>query len=217
MKNKTKLSFIAAFFLITATGLCFTGCTSEISLELKKDGSVEAVFNGVAGKAFAALIGPALGTEDAQTVIFDTKQIEEEMTQSGFSSVKAVSKNGADISVNALDKKSKSVLFSSGIVSVEKGKLHAVLTPEKLLSFYANADSQTVQFMDMLLAPVFNDEKMSEEEYLEVLTAFYGEEITQEIKESNFMITLKNPDGTKTVQSIGITKLLTLDETIEIK
>ena len=37
---------------------------------------------------------------------------------------------------------------------------------------------------------------MTEEEYLEVLTAFYGEEITQEIKESNFLITLKNPDGT---------------------
>ena len=66
----------------------------------------------------------------------------------------------------------------------------------------------------MILSPLFNDEVMSEEEYIELLASFYGEEIAQEIKDSNFRITLKNADGTKRLYSLGIAQLLTLNEVI---
>ena len=59
--------------------LC-AGCTSEITLELKKDGSVNVEFSGTAEKALAALLNSAsgiTGSEDSQSsVIFDTKEIE---------------------------------------------------------------------------------------------------------------------------------------------
>ena len=55
---------------------------------------------------------------------------------------------------------------------------------------------------------------MSQEEYLEVIEAFYGEDIAQEMKASKFRITLKNPDGSQTVQTVPFVKLLTLDEVL---
>ncbi len=187
--------------------LC-ASCTSEITLELKKDGSVDVEFSGVAGKAFAAMLN------STGSVVFDTKEIEYEMGSNGFSQVKAVSKNGSDLTVAMTDKNGKSALFTSGVVSIKDNKLNATLSPQSLVKFYNTADSQTVMFLDMLLAPIFNDEKMSQEEYAEVLASFYGEEIAEEMKNSSFRITLKNPDGTKTVQNIGFTKLLTLDEVL---
>ena len=197
--------------------LC-ASCTSEISLELKKDGSVDVQFNGVAGTAFATMINSVSGMSGngsaTGTVIFDTKEIEYEMSSNGFSQVKAVSKKGADLTVTMTDKNGKSALFTSGVVSVKDGKLNASLSPQSLVKFYKAADSQTVMFLDMLLAPIFNDEVMTQEEYLEVLASFYGDEIADEMKNSSFRITLKNPDGTKTVQNIGFTKLLTLNEVI---
>lgn len=213
-KSLRKILFAAAVCVFAA--FSFASCTSEISLEFKKDGTVDVVFNGSAGKAFAAMIRSAAGLsgDASSNVIFDTKDIEYEMSSNGFSNVKAVSKTGTDLSVSMTDKNGKSALFSSGVVKVENKKLSAVLTPEKLVDFYSKADSQTVQFMDMLLAPVFNDEKMSEEEYLEVLASFYGEEIAEEMRDADFRITLKNPDGTKLTQTIKITKLLTLDEVV---
>ena len=153
-------------------------------------------------------------TADSGSVIFDTKEIEYEMGTNGFSNIKAVSKKGTDLTVSMTDKNRKSALFTSGVVSIENGKLSASLSPQNLVKFYKSADSQTVMFLDMLLAPVFNDEKMSQEEYSEVLEAFYGEEIAKEMKDSRFRITLKNPDGTQTVQSILFIKILTLDEII---
>ena len=194
------------------------GCTSEITLELKKDGSVDVEFSGVAGPAFATMINSVSGMSGngaaAGSVIFDTKEIEYEMSSNGFSQVKASSKKGSDLTVTMTDKNGKSALFTSGVVSVKDGKLNASLSPQSLVKFYKAADSQTVMFLDMLLAPIFNDEVMTQEEYLEVLASFYGDEIADEMKNSSFRITLKNPDGTKTIQNIGFTKLLTLNEVI---
>ena len=216
MKNKLKHILIAAAALFAVT--FFAGCTSEIELELHKDGSVDVKFSGSAGNAFAALINAANNTgidSDGQTtVVFDTQQIEYELAQNGFTNVKAVSKAGSDLTVSMTDKTGKSALFSSGVVKVENNKLSASLSPQTLKKFYDKADSQTVQFLDMLLSPVFNDEQMSQQEYLEILESFYGEEIAGEVKDSSFRITLKHPDGTKTVQTINFAKLLTLDETL---
>ena len=216
MKN-TLFRNLKLIFAAAALFVLFASCTSEITLELKKDGSVEVEFSGTAGNAFATLIKSAGGmseTADSGSVIFDTKEIEYEMGTNGFSNIKAVSKKGTDLTVSMTDKNRKSALFTSGVVSIENGKLSASLSPQNLVKFYKSADSQTVMFLDMLLAPVFNDEKMSQEEYSEVLEAFYGEEIAKEMKDSRFRITLKNPDGTQTVQTVPFIKLLTLDEII---
>ena len=213
MKTKLKHAIIAAASLFAITFLA--GCTSEIELELHKNGAVDVKFSGSAGPAFTALINAAIGTDSsADTVIFDTKQIEYEMAQNGFSNIKAVSKAGADLTVTMTDKNGKSALFSSGVVTAENGKLSAALSPQTLKKFYETADRQTTSFLDMLLSPVFNDEQITQEEYLEILGAFYGEEIAEEVGTSNFRITLKHADGTKTVQTINFAKLLTLDEVI---
>ena len=195
-------------FACAALACLCASCTTDITLELKKDGSVDVEFSGAAGNAFAALIN------STGSVVFDTKEIEYEMGANGFSNVKAVSKNGPDLTINMKDKNGKSALFTSGVVSVKNGRLGATLSPESLVKFYTAADSQTVMFLDMLLAPIFNDEIMSEEEYLEVIAAFYGEEIAEEMKTSSFRITLKNPDGTQTIQNIKFAKLLTLNEVL---
>ena len=212
--NKLKYALIAVAALILA--VFFTGCTTEIELELKKNGTIDVKFAGTSGKAFAALMNAGNGTGSAggDTVLFNTKEIEYEISQNGFSSVKAVTKSGTDLTVTMTDKNGKSALFTSGVVTAQNGKLSACLTPQTLKKFYDSADSQTVMFLDMLLSPIFNDEKMSQEEYLEILESFYGQEIADEIKDSSFRITLKNADGTKSVQTINFIKLLTLDEVI---
>lgn len=214
MKRRIFTSLKLIFAGLALMVFC-ASCTSEISLELKKDGSVDVEFSALAGKAFATMINSVSGNGAvSSSVIFDTKEIEYEMSSNGFSQVKAASKNGSDLTVTMTDKKGNSALFSSGVVSIKDGKLNAALSPQSLINFYKEADSQTVMFLDMLLAPIFNDEVMTEEEYLEVLAAFYGDEIAEEMKKSSFRITLKNPDGRTSVQNIGFTKLLTLNEVL---
>lgn len=201
--------------VILLSSVFFFSCTSEIDISLNKDGSVDVRFEGSSGVAFAALIRSAAGVEEGD-VVFDTREITAELTKNNFSSVNAVSKKGTDLSITMKDLQRKSPLFTSGVATVKDGKLFASLSADRLLNFYKASDEEVVSFLDMLLAPVFNDEVLSIEEYLDTIASFYGNEAAEEIKTSDFKITLTNADGTSRVFTIPIAKLLTINEVIEM-
>ena len=95
------------------------------------------------------------------------------------------------------DKKQTSYIFSSGIIKAEKGRLSAAVTRKSLEDFYNSADEQTRITLDLFLAPVFNNENMSEEEYLEMVGSFYGDAAAKEVSESAVKINLISKDGSK--------------------
>ena len=81
--------------------------------------------------------------------------------------------------------------------AIEKGRLNASITRKSLEDFYNSADEQTRMTLDLFLAPVFNNETMSEEEYLEMVASFYGEAAAKEVSESQVKINLISKDGSK--------------------
>lgn len=205
------------FSVLILSCLVLTGCTADVKLELKKDGNVQVSFKGGAGQAFTKMIQAATGTggTGADLEIYDTKEIAKELSKSGFSNVQ-VNSNKADISVSMTENTGKSFLFSSGILKKTEGELSTELNPKNLAAFYSTADDQIVMILDLLLAPVFNDEEMSENEYLEILASFYGEGIAKELKESTIKITLVNANGKKVNQTVPLVKLLCLAESISL-
>lgn len=210
----TKFSRFLLLPMILLGGL-FASCTCDVDLTLKKDG-VDVKFSGVAGVAFEKMIRSATGVEDGQ-IVFDTNEISMELARNGFVNVKAVSKNGTDLEVTASDKGQSSPLFTSDIVKIENSRINASLSPDKLMNFYNSSDEQIVMFLDILLAPVFNDEVMTENEYLETITSFYGSKVSDEISKSSFNVSFTDAYGTKTKFIIPMTRLLTLNEVLELK
>ena len=91
------------------------------------------------------------------------------------------------------------------------------MSAKKLLDFYNSSDEEIVSFLDLLLAPVFNDEVLSETEYIETIAAFYGQAAADELAESSFNVTLVTPDGKTSSHVIPMVKLLTLDETLTLR
>ncbi|MCR4733525.1 MAG: hypothetical protein K5829_00765 [Treponema sp.] len=201
--------FLTSVFLIFS----FISCTSEITIAAKENGALEVTFTGQAGQSFSKLINSASGGE-GEVVVFDTKQISYELSKYLFSDVKVESKNGSDLSISMKDNDKKSVLYSSDLIKCQKGKLSASLSPKKLMTFYNAGDEDIVQFLDLLLAPVFNDEILTEEEYLDTISSFYGESVAREIGETNFKITLINADGKEIVKLIPLASLLSLHEEV---
>ena len=204
-----------SFFVLLLCGVLFSSCTSEVGISLNKDGTVDVRFEGASGVAFATLIRSAAGVEEGD-VVFDTREITSELSKNNFSEVKAVSKKGTDLTISMKDSQKKTPLFTSGVVNVKDGKLLATLSADRLLNFYKSSDEEIVSFLDMLLAPVFNDEILSIEEYLDTVASFYGKEAAKEIEESNFKITLTDADGASRDFLIPMAKLLTLNEVIEM-
>ena len=185
-------------------------CTTEVTLSVQKDDSVEIHFEGGAGEAFTKMISSAAGvgmSADGASVI-DTEAVSYELAKAGFSNVKAEQKAGGLVLINMSDKKSSSYIFTSGIIKSEKGKLSAAITRKSLEDFYNSADEQTRMTLDLFLAPVFNNETMSEAEYLEMLGSFYGNGAADEVSKSVVKINLISKDGSKQTLKYPLSQIL---------
>lgn len=180
--------------------LFFVSCTTEVTLTVKADDSVDIRFEGGAGEAFTKMISSSAGMNEAAAndgLLIDAASVSYELAKAGFSDVKVNQNKGGAVSISMSDKKQDSYIFSSKIVKVENEKLAAAITRKSLEDFYAYSDEQTRMILDLFLAPVFNDEEMSEAEYLEMVSAFYGEAAAKEVSESIIKINLISKDGSK--------------------
>ena len=194
-RNKFGMTLLLIFFSL------FISCTTEITLTLQKDDSVDIRFEGGAGEAFTKMTGSESGLIDAKAVSY-------ELAKAGFENVKVSQSGGGVVLISMSDRKQTSYVFTSGIAKTEKGRIKAAITRKSLEDFYASADEQTRMILDLFLAPVFNGEEMSESEYVEMVASFYGEKAANEVNESIVKINLISKDGTKETMKIPLTQLL---------
>lgn len=205
--KKLFLLILSVFFVFS-----FWSCTTEVTIKENSNGIIDISFSGAAGQAFAKMISSSSDYQ-SDTVIFETDQIQFELLKSGFENVDVKSKTGSDLQISMQEKTKNTFLYKSGLFS-GKENLKITLSPKELTEFYKLADEQIILFLDLLLAPIFNDEVMSQEEYLETIASFYGESASKEISESNIKINLTDKNNQTKTFSFPIAQLLTLQETI---
>lgn len=198
--------------IISVLAFFFISCQAEVTLTLQKDDSVDIRFDGGAGAAFAKMISSAAGVGNqnapSNEMLIDTDAVSYELAKAGFSNVNVNQKQGGAVSIAMSDKTQTSYIFSSQIVKADKGRLIAAITRKSLEDFYNSSDEQTRMILDLFLAPVFNNEEMTEDEYLEMVGSFYGENAANEVAESLVKINLISKDGTKETLNIPFTQLM---------
>ena len=119
--------------------------------------------------------------------------------------------------MSGIDKNKKSILFTTGILSDKSSKVKVLLTPKQLKKFYDDSEDSTQMLLDMLLSPVFNNEVMTENEYIEMVSSFYGAPVAQEIKNSFVNITIHTIDDEILTWKIPLVQLMTLNKPLTIE
>lgn len=194
--------------------LLFFSCYAEITFEAEKDSCVKISYTGDFSGEFLQFMMSQdgeisdLGQKDFENSELDNQALKESLENSGFENVQIVSGKLKKLIFKMEDKSKKSALFMTNLLKMQNGTISVDLSYENLKKFYDNADEQLQSDLDLLLAPVFNDERMSETEYLETVAAFYGDKMADELAESFIKLVIINADGKKQVQKISIPKLL---------
>lgn len=192
----------------------FFSCSAEIVFEVKKDGNVKISYDGDLNGDFLQFLinqngkNTELDLGNIENTELDVEVLIESLKNSGFENVQILSGKLKNILITMEDKSQKSVLFYSKLLKMQNGSLSVDFSYENLRNFYENADEQLQSDLDLLLAPVFNDEKMTETEYLETIATFYGEKMASELAESFISLIVINIDGKQQVQKISIPKIL---------
>lgn len=189
-------------------------CSAEIVFEVKKDGNVKISYDGDLNGDFLQFLinqngkNTELDLGNIENTELDVEVLTESLKNSGFENVQILSGKLKNILITMEDKSQKSVLFYSKLLKMQNGSLSVDFSYENLRNFYENADEQLQSDLDLLLAPIFNDEKMTETEYLETIATFYGEKMASELAESFISLIVINIDGKQQVQKISIPKIL---------
>ena len=209
-----KIIFKIFKILMISSVLLFFSCYAEITFEAEKDSCVKISYTGDFSGEFLQFMMSQDGEisdleqKDFENSEIDKQTLKESLENSGFENVQIVSGKLKKLIFKMEDKSKKSALFMTNLLKMQNGTISIDLSYENLKKFYDNADEQLQSDLDLLLAPVFNDEKMSETEYLETVAAFYGDKIADELAESFIKLIIINADGKKQVQKISIPKLL---------
>ena len=194
--------------------LLFFSCYAEITFEAEKDSCIKISYTGDFSGEFLQFMMSQDGEisdleqKDFENSELDNQALKESLENSGFENVQIVSGKLKKLIFKMEDKSKKSALFMTNLLKMQNGTISVDFSYENLKKFYDNADEQLQSDLDLLLAPVFNDEKMSETEYLETVAAFYGDKMADELAESFIKLIIINADGKKQVQKISIPKLL---------
>lgn len=192
--------------------LAMVSCKNEITLTAQPDGSALVSFNGECGKYFENMIRSV--SDSDSDLLFDGPEIQRNFIANGFTSVKVRVPGRASLESDFTASQS-TYLFTSGLLFCDKTNVYVNLTPEILVKFYESADEEIRSILDLMLAPVFNDEEMSEEEYLDTVGSFYGSDASDEIGSCNIKLTLVDVNGQKKEASLPLTKLLCLQGRIK--
>ena len=213
MKNIYKNLLVALFCSVI---LFLTSCKSQIKITFSKN-ACTVKYSTKLGKALFDTFYAFAGETESEK-IFDTEQFKQIFSEGGLKNVSAESKVIDEISIQGdIDGNNGDFISGSSIIkSSNKGKIVEIeFSRNNLLKMYDNMPSIMRSYIDLFMAPVFTEEEMSNEEYLELISSVYGQILADEIKTSTVDFIVVLSDGKTKQFSLELIDLINIKTDIK--
>lgn len=205
------------FCFATVFSILLTSCGCDIILKPAADGAEFTIllsFEKAFTDTFSALFPP----DNENQLLFDEAQIKQTLETTGFEkvSVKNTSQNSLHIS-GKINKNGENPAVGSGIVEfADSGNIRLSFSAETLQKLYELLPFELKSYIDMLMAPSFTGEEISDEEYLDLVGTVYGEKVADELKDASVRFTVYTADGKTRFSRLSAIKLLNSIGTVKI-
>lgn len=213
MKNIYKNLLVALFCSVI---LFLTSCKSQIKITFSKN-ACTVKYSTKLGKALFDTFYAFAGETESER-IFDTEQFKRIFSEGGLKNVSAESKVIDEISIQGdIDGNNGDFISGSSIIkSSNNGKnVEIEFSRNNLLKMYDNMPSIMRSYIDLFMAPVFTEEEMSNEEYLELISSVYGQILADEIKTSTVDFIVVLSDGKTKQFSLELIDLINIKTDIK--
>lgn len=189
----------------------FCSCETKIIINVLEDDNVLLEFSSLPGEVFSNTI-MSFASEEEQPSYINPEELKTALVESKLKNPEVfVNKNNYLLIKALLPKEKDDVLSKSNMLVKENGLYKIKINAENFKNFYYLASQQIQLYIDLLMSPVFTGEETSHQEYIDLLSSVYGQELCDELESSKitFIINQKNK---KTIQ-----KQYSLLEIINIK
>lgn len=205
----------ALMFLV----LVCASCSPELTVSAQSDGSTRVSFSsgfskesaetlrsliGAAGSMGGNSSASANGKSSAQAnassandvPLFTAGDISKALASAGLVSVSASVPDSEHFSFSGICPAQSPAAFSkTGLFAQTSHSLVVTLGPKEMQNMYNACDEETRGYLDLLMAPVITGEKMTVDEYSELLSSVYGPSFAKELVSGTAVVTLNAPQN----------------------
>ena len=201
------------FAILTFFSMLFTSCLPQISIKAGKDDEASIFFSTGFSDSTAKILKNLTGLE-ANDPLFNKDDILVFLKSAGAENTSANIPTQNEIATTGtIPHISKNKLFTSGLLEKTENELSLSLGTKQIVAFYSLLSEEAKSYLDLMMIPALLGEKMSVEEYKELLSSMYGPSFAKEIVDGKLTIVLSSPDGRKQIkETISLGELLCMTE-----
>ncbi len=202
---KKKIIYALTMMLILLLTIGTMSCTPKTNVFVQPTGNVVVTIDIASSEVMDSIVANFANFSEEEkkenASIFETEQIKKELEKQGLKVfyVKANSMAGIQAKFKVFQKHMQGE-NSFVKTDMKKGLLSLSIGPKNIQEFVNMLSAEDREMLDMLMAPVFTGEDLSEAEYIENMAAF-GPTLANELKRSKMKISVTCP---KKVRSIEI-------------
>lgn len=209
----------------------FSSCSPELFLRVTSPESIDFEWESTLKPSAQTILQRFNGlNENYATSIFDQTSLKQGLNSFGFKTSSIGTQNFSNLTI--ISSISKENQLPKGLLSLQNNSLKIVLSPSIILELFSQTGQENINYIDLLMAPIFTGEHMSPEEYQDLIAAAYGKTLAQELQTSEFKLKIELPskiikheipqpgnittNGKTTILSFPIDFLLTLNAPISL-
>jgi hypothetical protein len=193
-----KLFYFSLIFILIFTAF---SCSPSLAVSLKNDDSADIQIVISNTESFFSNFSAFM--DFSEDNFYDKEILSSNLQSLGFSNINLESGKNADLKLFAQLKNISNLEeenpLSSAFVKTENS-FELQINPEKMLSVL-EAIPEMTDYLDLLMAPVYTGEELSESEYLELFASVYGESFAKDFENTNLLLQIEVLQNIKQIQT----------------
>ena len=193
-----KLFYFSLIFILIFTAF---SCSPSLAVSLKNDDSADIQI--VISNTESFFSNFSVFMDFSEDNFYDKEILSSNLQSLGFSNINLETGKNADLKLFAQLKNISNLEeenpLSSAFVKTENS-FELQINPEKMLSVL-EAIPEMTDYLDLLMAPVYTGEELSESEYLELFASVYGESFAKDFENTNLLLQIEVLQNIKQIQT----------------
>ena len=178
------------FYFSSILILIFTifSCSPALSIALNNDDSVDVQFEITNTESFFSNFSAFMDFSEEN--FYDKDFLSLNLEELEFSNINLETGKNADLKLSAKLKNFSQLEEENPITSLlskNENSFEISINPDNLIDILETLPDVT-DYLDLLMAPVYTGEELTEQEYLELFATVYGESFAKDFENTNFVV-----------------------------
>lgn len=178
------------FYFSSILILIFTifSCSPALSIALNNDDSVDVQFEITNTESFFSNFSAFMDFSEEN--FYDKDFLSLNLEELEFSNINLETGKNADLKLSAKLKNFSQLEEENPITSLlskNENSFEISINPDNLIDILETLPDVT-DYLDLLMAPVYTGEELTEQEYLELFASVYGESFAKDFENTNFVV-----------------------------